>query len=863
MTNKIHPEPPRFFLRFFQWFCHPKLKKYIEGDLLELYDERVSVFGKRKADLKFIIDVLLLFRPGIIRPAKGYQPLTSYGMYKSYFKITWRNLLKSKVYSSINIIGLATGMTVALLIGLWIWDELAFDSYFQNRERLAQVMLNQTESGTIYTGGTIAMPLGDALRTKYADDFKALSLTSWNNSCVLTVEDKNLSGSGMWVQQDFPEMFTLAMLKGRRDALKDPSTILLSASLAKALFGDTDPMNKAVRIDNRLDMTVGGVYEDLPHNTTFYNTRLLLPWANKANWMNSQTDWDNHCGQLFVQLNDHTDLNRTSAKIKSVPTPYVKELKEEIMLHPMDKLHLYSEFENGKIAGGRIQFVWLFGIIGGVVLLLACINFMNLSTARSEKRAKEVGIRKTIGSVRGQLISQFLSESIVIASLAFVLSLILVQLSLPFFNGMADKLTSIPWNNPVFWLLSLGFTMFTGIISGSYPAFYLSAFKPVKVLKGTFKAGRLALLPRKVLVVIQFTVSITLIISTLVVFRQIHFAKDRLPGYSREGLITVAINTPDLTRHYDVLKNELLKTGAVKSMARSSQSPAHFGNNNSIEWRDKDPGLVVFFRNVNVTHDFGKTIGWTIKEGRDFSEEFPGDSSSVILNETAVKITGFKNPLGEIIKFQGKNYAITGVVKDMVTQSPFEPIEPAIFFMEGWLGVITIRMNPAEHLREALAEIEPVFKKYNPNAPFEFSFVDEVYARKFSNEERIGNLAAFFAILAIFISCLGLFGLASFVAEQRTKEIGIRKVLGASVANLWKMLSKDFVVLVIISCAISIPLSISFMSGWLEQYEYRTTITWHVFAAAGLGALILTLLTVSFQAVKAAVGNPVNSLRSE
>ncbi|HEX6226900.1 MAG TPA: ABC transporter permease, partial [Chryseolinea sp.] len=392
--------PPKIFLRFFQWYCHPKLVDHIEGDLLEVYGERVRIEGKRKADMKFILDVLFLFRPGIIRSFESNQKLNTVSMYKSYLKIGWRNLLKNQGYSSINIVGLALGMSVAMLIGLWVWDEISFDSYFKNRDRLAQVMLHQSNEGVIHTGGTIQMPLGDALRDQYARDIKALSLTSWNINCILSSGETKLRGNAMWVQPDFPEMFTLNIISGNVKALKDPSSVLMSASLAKSLYGNEDPINKPLRVDNKLDMIVGGVYEDLPSNTTFQTTKLLLPWGHNANWMNSQTDWMNHCGQLFVQLSEGADLSVVSEKIKGVPTPHITKWKEEIMLHPLSKAHLYDQFENGKATGGRIQFVWLLGIIGAFVLLLACINFMNLSTARSEKRAKEVGVRKSIGSLR-------------------------------------------------------------------------------------------------------------------------------------------------------------------------------------------------------------------------------------------------------------------------------------------------------------------------------------------------------------------------------------------------------------------------------------------------------------------------------
>jgi putative ABC transport system permease protein len=505
----------------------------------------------------------------------------------------------------------------------------------------------------------------------------------------------------------------------------------------------------------------------------------------------------------------------------------------------MDNWRLYSEFKNGKVAGGRVQFVWLFGIIGAFVLLLACINFMNLSTARSEKRAKEVGIRKAVGSVRQQLIGQFLSESIVVALLAFILSIALVELLLPFFNGLSDKEMGLPWSSLVFWLLALGFTLFTGFISGSYPAFYLSGFNPVKVLKGTFRAGRFASLPRKILVVLQFTVSIVLIIGTIIVFKQIQFAKDRPVGYTREGLITLFMNTPDLYGHYDAIRNDLLATGAVENMAESSSpSTEVWSNNIGFSWEGKDPNSLPLFGTVATTQDLGKTIGWQIKEGRDFSRNFASDSSAMILNEAAVKLTGLKDVVGKMIKWDTTPYRVVGVVKDMVMESPYTPVKPTIFIMNtNWANIITIRIKPTVSMRAALSKIEQVFKKYNPGAPFEYKFTDEEYAKKFEDEERIGNLATFFAILAIFISCLGLFGLASFVAEQRTKEIGIRKVLGASVFNLWKMLSRDFVLLVIISCVIAIPIASYFLNQWLLKYDYRTNLAWWVFALAAAGAL--------------------------
>jgi ABC-type antimicrobial peptide transport system permease subunit len=664
------------------------------------------------------------------------------------------------------------------------------------------------------------------------------------------------------------------MIKGTRDGLKEPYSILLSASTAKAYFGEVDPMNQVIRIDNKYDVKVTGVYEDLPYNTFFRNMNYLLPWELyliSNEWIKKMDNpWGSNFTQTFVQVAEKADMEKVSAKIKDVKFNKLKDdgdrkYKPVVFLHPMSKWHLHSEFKNGINVGGRIEFVWLFGIIGVFVLMLACINFMNLSTARSEKRAKEVGIRKSIGSVRGQLISQFFSESLVVALLAFLFSLLLVLLILPSFNQVADKKLTLPWLSPSFWLIGLVFSLLTGIIAGSYPALYLSSFNPVQVLKGTFRVGRFASVPRKVLVVLQFTVSVTLIIGTIIVFNQIQHAKSRPIGYDRNGLMSMFMSTEDIHNHFDAVRNELKASGAALEMTESGSPVTQVWNTNGgFDWKGKDPSLAVDFPNNGVTYEYGKTIGWQFKEGRDFSRDHATDSLAFVINEAAAKFLGFKNTIGETLTWEGKPYTIIGIIKDMVVESPYEPARASLFHISRDGGsVMIVKINPEMSSREALSKIEGVFKKYNPEAPFEYKFVDEDYARKFNDEERIGKLASFFAALAIFISCLGIFGLASFVAEQKAKEIGVRKVFGASVFTLWKMLSRDFILLVTISLLIAIPTSFYFMSGWLSKYEYRTEISWWIFAVAGMGALLITLATVSYQAIKAALANPVNSLRTE
>lgn len=793
-------------------------------------------------------------------------------MFKNYFKIAFRNLYKNKVHSSINIAGLSVGMAVAMLIGLWIWDELTFDQYHQNYDRIAQVMQKETFNGTISTGGAIPVPLDAAMRKGYGSDFKHIVMSSWTEGHILSAGEQKVAYTGNFMGAEGPELLTLKMLRGAWNGLQDPSSIIISQSVAKALFGNEDPMGKLVKLDNKASFKVSGVYEDMPRNTTLHDIAFMAPWdyyAQNILAKRSLTSWSDNSFLMYVQIADNANMASLSEKIKDVKInqsePAEAKFKPLIFLHPMSKWRLYSEFKDGINTGGAIQYVWLFGIIGMFVLLLACINFMNLSTASSEKRAKEVGLRKAIGSLRLQLVGQFFCESLLFAILAFVFSILLVLLILPFFNEVAGKKMSILWGNPGFWIMGAGFTLFTGLIAGSYPALYLSAFQPVKVLKGTFKAGRLAALPRKVLVVVQFSVSVILIIGTTIIFKQIQFAKNRPVGYSRDGLLNIVAPTDDLHNNFSVIRSELLKSGLVSGIAESSSPTTEVENNMAdISWEGKDPSMTSDFASIRVTTDYGKTVGWQFMDGRDFSTQFLTDSSAVILNEAAVKYMGLKKPVGETIRFENKEHHVIGVIKNMVMQSPYDPVKQSIFYIsKSDFGYVTIKINPNASTHDAINKIEAMYKIYCPTIPFTYRFADDEYANKFSDEERIGKLAGFFAVLAIFISCLGLFGMASFMAEQRVKEIGVRKVLGASVFNLWGQLSKDFIILVIISLFIATPLAYYFMHNWLQHYEYRSAMPWWVFVAAGMGAIVITILTVSYQSIKAAMRSPVKSLRSE
>jgi len=792
---------------------------------------------------------------------------------KNYLILTLRGFCKNKTNATINIAGLSVGMAVAILIGLWIRDELNFDKYHSNYDGIAMVMEKTTINGQVNTGGAIPWALEAEMRKNFRSDFKHIVMTAWTEKHILAAGNRKVSFTGNFVGSEAPEMLSLHMLKGTRGVLTGQGNMLISASVAKAMFGETDPMDKVISLDNKAVFRVAGVYEDLPPNTSFHDMAFMAPWdffTANASWNGrSPTDWNDNSLFMYVQANHPADLHRLSARIRNLVAdhagPGLTKQHPQLFLHPMSRWHLYSEFKDGVNTGGAIQYVWLFGIIGGFVLLLACINFMNLSTARSEKRAKEVGIRKAIGSRRTQLIARFFMESVLLATICLAFAGILVQFTLPFFNRLAAKNIPIPWTSPLFWTATLGFTLVTGLIAGSYPALYLSSFQPVKVLKGRFKAGRSASLPRQILVVLQFTVSVVLIIGTIVVFRQIQWAQNRPVGYTRDGLLYIETSTADLHDHFSALRTDLLRSGLFTGISESSSpATAVWNNRGDVSWDGKDPSMSPDFGNIGVTTGFGQTVGWQFTAGRDFNDGFHTDSAGLVLNEAAVKYMGLKDPIGRRIRVGRFELTVVGVVKDMVMGSPYEPVKQTLFRLgPGPFDYVNIRINPTVNAHDAVRKLEAVCKTYAPAVPFSCKFVNDEYAAKFTNEERIGRLAGVFATLAIFISCLGLFGMASFMAEQRIHEIGVRKVLGASVTSVWGLLSKDFLQLVTLSLLIAIPLGYYFMNNWLMHFQYRATTPWYIFAAAAIGALLITLLTVSWQGIRAGRMNPVTALRTE
>jgi putative ABC transport system permease protein len=813
-------------------------------------------------------------------------------MFRNYFRIALRGLARDRFSSALNIGGLAIGMAVAILIGLWIFDEVSYNRNFPNHDRIAAVLQNQNLSGGVQTWWGQAMQLAPALRKEYGNHFKYVITGTGGGHSAMSYGDKKIKPSGGFYDPEIIDMLSLHMIRGNDKSLDDPSAIILSESTAKELFGKEDPMGKTINIDLTKPVKVTGIYTDFPESCRWAGIHFMISFQ----WLVNTNDyagphgprWGNSWFDTYVMVNDKADMAAASRAIKDVKYRHSegdRRFNPELFLHPMDRWHLYSDFNEGVAIGGRIQYVRLYGLIGIFVLLLACINFMNLSTARSEKRAKEVGIRKAIGSLRWQLVRQFFVESILIAACSFVLSIVVAQLLLPFFNNLADKDMAIPWSSPLFWMAGLLFTLLTGLLAGSYPALYLSSFRPIKVLKGSFRVGRLAALPRKALVVVQFTVSVILIIGTITIFHQIQYVKDRPVGYTRQGLLMVSIQSPNVSDHLDIISQELKQTGLVREVSASqSDNTNTWVNNMGFQWRGKDPSLQESFTTNGVTPDFGKTTGWVITQGRDFSHLGTDSGSSIaaaadsvsapresftgsfIINETAVKYMGLRHPIGETVKWgdDGK-YTIIGVVKDMITQTPDRPVPPMIFFLSRakWMHTVNIRLDPSAGMTQSLAAIQTIFKKYDPGNSVEYRFADQEYARKFEDDERVGRLAGGFTVLAILISCLGLLGLSAFVAEQRTREIGVRKVLGASVVDLWGLLSQEFVVLVSLAFIIGSPVAFWIMHSWLQNYAYHAALSWWIFAAAALGAIAITLLTVSWQAIRAATANPVNSLRAE
>ena len=795
-------------------------------------------------------------------------------MLKNYFKTAWRNLVRNKAYSALNIFGLATGMTVALLIGLWVQYQYSYDRWLPDYQRSYQVWMRMSGSGGGWSQSATPLPLADAIR-KEVPGVECVARGYGFGSRSLMAGDKKLYVKGGLVDEDFLKIFQFPLVKGDgREVLSDPSSVVLTQSTAKSLFGDAAPMGKIIRVDNSYDAVVTGVLKDIPANSSL-QFDFIVPFSHavqtEAGLRQELGNWRNNSWQTFVSLRPGVSYAQVEPVLSGLfkdhdPVDY-KIYKSSAFLHPLEDWHLYSEFREGVEAGGFIDYIRMFGIIGSLVLLIACINFMNLSTARSERRAREVGVRKAIGSKRSDLIVQFLCESFTITFLAFLICLLISALVLPAFNTIAGTAIVIPWSSWVFWAIMTGYVLLTGLLAGSRPAFYLSSFRPVKVLKGVVRSGRSATLSRKVLVVLQFSCSVALVISTIIIYQQIQYAKDRPLGYDASRLLMTDVSA-DLKKNYIPLKQELMASGLVTDVTMSSSPATDIWSYQRIDgWQGKQAGESLDLATVAVSDaDYFRTMGMRLVGGTGWKGNLAADSLNVILNEAAVRRMRYKEPLNQVITWHDvpQRVRVIGVVRNSLMASPFSAAVPTIFIYDpSWANSMTYRLAPRVNTQAAITRLTGIFNKYNPAYPYSYSFVEASHASKFTLENLIGKLSGLFAGLAIFISCLGLFGLAAYMAERRTKEIGIRKVLGASVSQVWLLLSKDFVFLVLISSVVASPVALYFLRGWLQKYEYRITIGPMVFVVAALGAVLITLMTVSFQAIRAALASPTNSLHSE
>jgi ABC-type antimicrobial peptide transport system permease subunit len=786
-------------------------------------------------------------------------------MIKNYFKIAWRNLYRNKGFSISNVLGLTIGITCTILILLWVQDELTYNKFQKNYNDIQQVLANRNFDGKIFTDDAIVFPLAKEME-KNLPQVKNAVVSTYSESHVLSVGENKLKKNGYTVSDHYFNIFSWKFLEGdAATAISQPNTIVLTESAARSFFGNSNPIGKLISMDNQRNVTVSAIVADVPSNSTMQFDFIQPYNYDDGNIRQAQTEWRNSFSNVFIQTVPGADLGMLAKNMNALVKQHDPNDKvSTYFFQPMHKWRLYSDFKEGVNTGGMIEYVRLFSIIACIILLIACVNFMNLSTARSEKRAKEVGIRKTLGSAKSQLILQFLFESLILALIAFVFSLIIIFLLLPSFNLLVNKHLGLPLNKSFFWLWVSGIVLFTGLVAGSYPALYLSSFNPVKVLKGTFFAGKKAMTPRRILVVAQFIISILLISATAIVYQQIMHVKNRDIGYNPDNLVMIPSGTPELDKSFPVVKDEMLKTGLFEAVTRTSMPITDIWNYSPApDWAGKPAGMNMLVAAMRTDADFAKTMGIKMIAGKDFSGSV-SDTNNLLLNAAAVKAMGLKHPLGMEFTYNNRKFTLIGITSDVVMSSPFKPVDPiVIFYRPDYSNFISARVAKNVKPQVAIAAMEPIFKKHNPAIPFEYQFADLEFGKKFAAEELISKLTNIFAALAIFICCLGLAGLASFTIEKRIREIGVRKVLGASVRQLLMLISTEFLKLVMVAFVIAVPLGWWLMNNWLQHYEYRVGLSLWLFGIVGVLILLLTLLVVGANTIKAAMRNPVKSLRTE
>ena len=864
--------PPRGALRMLSWFCPNHLYEEIEGDLIQQFSRDLKKFSEIRSRRRFYWNMIRFFRPGILLRNKPTTRLNSLDMFTNYLKVAFRVMLRNKGYSFINLFSLALGITAFAFLFLWIQNEFTYDQFHVDKDRIYKAWNRVNANGKINSWDVTARVLAPTLKEEYTDVESAISYTAWGEQHLFVKGDKRIvKTTGAYADSAFLTMFSFRLIKGdARTAFKNPQSIVITEKFARELFGDQEAFGETVYIGeggDGLSLTVTGVLKDLPANTDFH-FEYMIPYSLVEKFNGKETYWGNNSVYTYVKLKPGTDISNFNAQVKDIIKIHTKDTSvHEVFLYPLTKMRLYSKFENGVPSGGRIEIIRLLGVLGVCLLMIACINFINLSTARAQRRAKEVAVRKVTGAFRNSLVIQFLCESILLAFGAGILSLASVYLGLPFFSRLVNEHLTLEFSNINFWIGGLSLILIVGLLAGSYPALYLSAFRPVKILKGISlsRTGKSWL--RATLVVIQFGIAISLMVSVFVVQRQINYVQNRDTGYDKENLVYQYF-TGTLRKNYESYKNELLQLGAAESITKTSTPITNrWSNTDGIEWEGKDPNDKTLFERIYEDSHFATTVGLTVIRGRDMDlEKFPTDSTAAVLNEAAVKAMGFTDPIGQVIKDNGTEWHVIGVVKDFILTSPFNKVEPVILFgcKQSWpFSVAHIKLNSAKSTQENIQIMADLAKKYNPDYPFEYEFVDTAYARKFANLEATRMITVLASVLTIVIAGLGLLGLSTYLVEVRVKEIGIRKVMGASVFSITNMLTWASIRPILFAVLVAGPFTWFAMNWWLSSYPYRISIGFFTIPLAALSVIGLAILITSVQTIRAAKANPVNSLRNE
>lgn len=852
---------PSWAEKFLRHVCPDDTFEQIEGDLIEMYNHEVKTLGKRKAQWSFVVKVMKFVRPGILFRNKHGNRSSS--MFLHNIKTSFRSMRRDKLFAGINIAGLSIGITCSLLILAWVQYQYSYNDFIGNLRDIQRVKLNINYSGVVHTEVNHPLPLYYALR-EYDSRIKDVCFTSNCFGHTLSFRDKKIAKEVLAVSEEFLEMFDIPIIKGDYNSLDDPYSIMLNESTAKEFFGDTDPIGQFITYENEAELKVTGVYKDVPHNSDYW-FMALIPTSYEKKWINDDKDkWDTFYPQIYLRLHDNSQAPEVNASIKDLIKIHFDDGSHpEIFLHKLEREHLYENFEDSHEAGGKIEYVRLFTWIALIILLIACINYVNLSTARSERRAREVGIRKAIGSRRGQLIRQFMTESVMTTSIALLIAMTAVALLLPWYNSLVHAQLTMNIYSVDFWLIALAVFSITTILSGFYPAFFFSLQKPVDVLRGKVNAGRNTGLFRKILVTTQFSVAIFLAIGVMVVYQQLEHVRGRNLGYDNRNLLSFPGNQ-QMNQNYNAIKDELLKSGVVESVTRSNQAIDSDYFTDYVEWPGKATTDKIQFSRVSADHDFATTMRLRIVAGRDFSPLLKSDTGSVVINETAARLMGFKNPIGETIKTMHGDLTIIGITQDVVRGSPFDKVQPCYIELEDdFKNSIMVRLSETNDILASREKVNNIFKRLDPLNPVDSWFIDDNFKYNIRDVDFIGELSRIFAALAVFLTCLGVVGLAAYTAEQRRKEIAIRKILGATISSVLMLLSNYFVRAAMLAVIVSAPIAWFAMDSYLQEFYYHIEVPWWVVPATAGFMLAITLAIVFAQTYKAAGANPVNGLRSE